>query len=65
MSDTDLLGKALTDTERALLTTYDDLKALLTRDDLSPCVEANVKESIACLWQAVNDLALTDDRPEI
>ena len=59
----DLLGNDLTDTESALLDAYATLQALLDRDDLTPAISANVKESIACLWQAINDLALTADRP--
>ncbi len=61
----DLLGRELTDTEAAVLAAYDGLKALLERDDLAPCTRANIAESLACLWQAVNELALTDDRPDI
>ena len=59
----DLLGNELTDTEAALLDAFATLKALLDRDDLTPAISANVKESIASLWQAINDLALTDERP--
>ena len=60
----DLLGKPLTAPEVKLLAAYEGLKALL-REDLAPCAEASVKEAIACLWQAVNDLCLVDDRPDL
>lgn len=60
----DVLGTPLSPAEKALLAAYEQLKALLAHD-LAPCAEANVKEAIACLWNAVNDLALTDDRPAI
>ena len=60
----DLLGRPLTAAETKLLAAYEGLKALL-REDLAPCAEANVKEAIACLWQAVHDLCLVEDRPDI
>lgn len=55
---TDLLGTALSDTETQYLRIYTELKALAARDDLPPCVERNVKKSLACMWQVVNDLDL-------
>ena len=61
----DLLGNEMTETEVGLLEAQDHLKALLARDDLTPAVEANLKEALAALWQAINDLALTDERPDI
>ncbi len=61
----DLLGRTLTVVEIGLLEAYENLLSMLRRDDLSPCVAANVKEAVAALWNAVNDLALTDDRPDI
>lgn len=60
----DLLGQPLTPPEQRLVAAYDGLKALL-REDLSPCTEASVKEALACLWQALNDLALPCDRPDL
>jgi hypothetical protein len=64
MSDTgkDVLGQPLTETEARLLAAYRDLGALLEAD-LAPAARASVAEAVAALWQAVNDLALTDDRP--
>lgn len=63
MSDaTDLVGEALTDTEQKLMAAYRTLEGLL-ETDLSPCARAGVAEALSSLWQAVNDLALTDDRP--
>lgn len=54
----DLLGRELSPAEAELLRTYRDLKALAGRDDLPPCAAANVKQALACCYQAVNDLAL-------
>ena len=65
MSDaTDLTGNALTAAEEKLLAAYAGLEALL-EEDLSPTAHANVAEALASLWQAVNNLALTDDRPTV
>ncbi len=65
MSETqDLLGNPLTASEKQLLAAYETLKSLLD-EDLAPAARANVCESIAALWQVVNDLALTDDRPAL
>lgn len=58
MTDTDLLGRTLTDVERDVLSTYDALKALAARDDLPPCTARNIRKALACLWQATNDLDL-------
>ena len=60
----DLLGRDLTPEEKRLLAVYRELESLLALD-LSPTAEANVKEAIADLWQAVNNLALLDDRPAL
>ena len=64
-SDKDLLGRDLTDHERALLDAYHGVLALLEGDDLAPSVEAAVKEAAASLWQAANTLALDVERPEV
>lgn len=61
---TDIQGRALTDDEKALLDAYEALKALADRD-LAPCGAANVREALAALWQACNDLCLTDDRLDV
>ncbi|MDA1194921.1 MAG: hypothetical protein O2894_07020 [Planctomycetota bacterium] len=61
---TDVMGTPLTEAEASLLAAYRGLEALLT-DDLAPSVHANISEALASLWQAVNDLALTDDRPAV
>ena len=58
MTDTDLLGRTLTDVERDVMDTYDALKRLAARDDLPPCAARNVRKALACLWQATNDLDL-------
>ena len=64
MAGKDVLGNDLTAEEARLLEVYADLEGLLALD-LAPCAQANVKEAVAALWQAVNDLALTDDRPRL
>ena len=58
MTNTDLLGRPLTDSEAELARVYAALKALAARDDLPPCAERNVKKALACLWQVMNDLDL-------
>lgn len=61
---TDIQGRPMTDDEQALMSAYDTLKALVEREALAPCAAANVREALAALWQACNDLCLTDDRPD-
>ena len=58
MTDVDLLGQPVTETEAQLLRLYRDLKTLAAREDLPPCAERNVKKALACVWQIVNDLNL-------
>lgn len=58
MSDTDLLGTALTPMEQETLQAYEALKQLAARDDLPPCAARNVRKALACLWQVTNDLDL-------
>jgi hypothetical protein len=55
---TDLLGNKLTESEQELIRTYETLKRLAERDDLSPSAARNVRKALACLWQATNDLGL-------
>ena len=55
MTTTDLLGRALTDSERDVLAAYESLKRLASNDDLPPCAARNVRKALACLWQASND----------
>ena len=57
-SDTDLLGKPLTEQERALLNVYEELKKLAAQDDLPPCAARNVRRALMSMWQATNDLNL-------
>ena len=63
----DLLGRDLTAAETRLFEAYLKTKSLLDEDTiddgLAPCVRANVAEAVAALWQALHDLALTDERP--
>ena len=58
----DILGNALTDSEQKLLAAYRTLEGLLA-EDLAPTAAAGVREATAALWQVVNNLGLTDDRP--
>jgi hypothetical protein len=57
-TDLDLLDSPLVDHEREALRVYQDLKALAGRDDLPPCVARNVRQALASMWQATNDLNL-------
>ncbi|HZU04092.1 MAG TPA: hypothetical protein VFA10_30800 [Ktedonobacteraceae bacterium] len=58
MTDTDLLGKALTEQERELLQVYETLKKLAAQSDLPPCAGRNVRRALAAMWQVTNDLDL-------
>lgn len=58
MTDTDLLGKQVTASERDALVAYEALKALAQRDDLAPCAARNVRKALAAMWQVTNDLDL-------
>lgn len=55
---TDLLGKPLSEQESALLSVYKELRKLAAQDDLPPSAARNVKQALAAMWQATNDLAL-------
>ncbi|MFL5628065.1 MAG: hypothetical protein ACJ788_21000 [Ktedonobacteraceae bacterium] len=57
-TDSDLLGNALTEQERALLNAYEALKKLATQDDLPPCAARNVRKALMSMWQVTNDLDL-------
>ena len=57
-TETDLLGKALTEQEQELLNIYQALKEFSGRSDLPPCAARNVRKALAALWQATNDLDL-------
>ena len=61
----DVLGTPWTADEAALMAIYESLKELLQRDGLAPHIDANVREAMAALWQAINNLALTDERPRL
>ena len=58
MSNHDLLGRPVTETEAELLRVYRALKRLAAQEDLPPCAERNVKKALGCLWQVVTDLDL-------
>lgn len=55
---TDIIGRELDATETELLQTYRRLRELVAREDLPPCVAANLKHALAYCWNAVNDLGL-------
>lgn len=55
---TDLLGKPLSASESEMLTTYEALKKLAAQPDLPPCAARNVRQALASMWQATNDLGL-------
>jgi hypothetical protein len=57
-TNTDLLGKPLTEQEQDLVNVYETLKQLAAQSDLSPCAARNVRKALACIWQATNDLDL-------
>jgi hypothetical protein len=57
-TNTDLLGKPLTEQEQDLIDVYETLKKLAAQSDLPPCAARNVRKALACMWQAVNDLDL-------
>jgi hypothetical protein len=54
----DLLGNPATECERLALAVHDQLRALLRRTDLAPCVRANARFALAATWQIVTDLGL-------
>lgn len=58
MTDTDILGTAVTPMEQETLRAYDMLKQLAARDDLPPCAARNVRKALAAMWQATTDLDL-------
>jgi len=55
---TDLIGRPTEPAEDKLLEIYAGLRQLAARDDLAPCVTANVRSALAALYNAVNDLGL-------
>jgi hypothetical protein len=54
----DLLDKPLTETERIVVSIHDQLKGLVARPDVAPCVRSNARFALAATWQIVNDLGL-------
>lgn len=61
----DLLGNEVTASEQRLLDVYVTLCDLNEDPDLAPTAKANVAEALASIWQALNNLALTDERPAV
>ena len=57
-TNTDLLGKPLTEQEQTLLDVYETLKKLAAQPDLPPCAVSNVRKALSSIWQATNDLDL-------
>jgi hypothetical protein len=58
IQNTDLLGKPLSADEQEILDAYEALKRLAARDDLPPCAARNIRQALAAMWQATNDLGL-------
>jgi hypothetical protein len=57
-TNTDLLGKPLTEQEQEFLNIYESLKRLARQNDLSPCAARNVRRALMSMWQVTNDLDL-------
>jgi len=57
-TNSNLLGKQLTEQEQDLVNVYETLKKLAAQSDLPPCAARNVRKALACMWQATNDLDL-------
>ncbi len=57
-TNTDLLGKPLTEQEQEFVHIYEALKKLAKRDDLAPCAARNVRRALMSMWQVTNDLNL-------
>ena len=41
-----------------MLDVYEALKSLAAHDDLPPCAARNIRQALASIWQATNDLDL-------
>ena len=57
-TNTDLVGKPLSEQEQAMLNIYEALKKLAAQEDLPPCAARNVRRALASMWQVTNDLNL-------
>lgn len=62
--DKDLLGTPLDADERELLDLYRRLCRMAERQDLAPCITANVKQAMVLVWNACADLDLVADPPD-
>jgi hypothetical protein len=51
----DLLNRPVDPLHRDLLDLYERTKALCAREDLPPYAARNLRKSLGCLYQAVND----------
>jgi hypothetical protein len=51
----DLLGRPLSPFDRDVLGMYLKTKELVVRTDIPPCASRNLKKSLACLYQVLND----------
>ena len=54
----DILGQQLTTDETELRAIYERLQQLAARDNLAPCLQTNLNQAQAFLWNACNDLGL-------
>lgn len=59
----DLLSRPLDADEAELFGLYLRLKTLAAREDLAPCVTANVRQAMVMLWNVCVDLNLTYEEP--
>lgn len=57
-TNTDLLGKPLTEQEQEILDIYESLKRMARRDDLPACAARNVRRALMSMWTVTNDLNL-------
>jgi hypothetical protein len=55
---TDLLGRTVDPVHREVLDLYSRTKDLCSRKDLAPCDARNLRKSLACLYQVVNDAGI-------
>ena len=54
----DLIGRPVRSTEAEALWLYRKTKALCERNDLPPYMARNLRKSLACLYQVVNDAGM-------
>lgn len=55
---TDLIGRPVDPLHRNVFDLYQRTRILCERKDLPPYVARNLRKSLACLWQIVNDAGI-------